>query len=77
MMSFIANLVCNTVDFIGRKTIWKYNKNNKRIVNRRYKKILNINQDEELAEKISKLELKKIVQARRILFWQKISNLFN
>lgn len=76
-MSFIANMFCKTVDFVGRKTVWKYNKDNKKIADKYYNEILNINDDKELAKKMREVELQKATNARRILFWQKISKLFD
>lgn len=77
MVKLIVNIFAFIIDFIGCKIVWKYNRNNKKIADKRYNEILKIDGDKCLAKKISKLEAERAIQARRIVFWQKIRNLFD
>lgn len=73
----ITSLISVWVRFIGRRTFWKINKNDKIYLQNYYNRLATIDGEIEFAKKQTKIKKEEILLMKEIKFYGKISKLFD
>lgn len=72
----ITSALSTLIRFIGRRTFWKINKNDKIYLQNYYNKLAGIDGEIEFAKEQTKIKEEEILLKKEIKFYGKISKLF-